>query len=96
MSVKRRAKIAADKPAREAHLLAFPYCEAKAAGAPGDCFGGLHIHEPLTRARGGDPGDPENMKTCCDWHNDAIGQVPEVKAWAEGESGFLLREEPRT
>ena len=64
------------------------YCEGHAAGAPGRCFGALHGHEVLTRARGGSITDPANIKTCCDWLNTALSQDPEVMAWGY-ENGFL-------
>ena len=64
------------------------YCEAKAAGAPGPCFGQLHRHEVLTAARGGSRTDPKNIRTVCDGHNTAISQDVETMHWA-CDNGFL-------
>lgn len=43
------------------------------------------VHEPLTRARGGDFLDESNCRCVCRIHHDEIGQEP---AWAY-ELGFL-------
>ena len=64
------------------------YCEAKAAGAPGSCFGRLHRHEVLTAARGGSRTDPKNIRTVCDGHNTAISQDVETMRWAY-DNGLL-------
>jgi len=50
------------------------FCEArvspKCSGRPD------HVHEVLTRARGGDPADPENVKVVCFWCHEWIHSFP--------------------
>lgn len=65
-----------------AKLPVLDYCEAKRAGAPRECFGALHLHEIVSRARGGSITDPDNMKTVCDEHNRLISQDADVMQWA--------------
>jgi hypothetical protein len=87
ISKKRARRITEEKPLRDAYLKAHRYCEAKRAGAPGACFGALHCHEVLSRAQGGSTGDPENLRSVCDFHNTAIAQDVETMRWAVG-AGF--------
>lgn len=63
-------------------------CEAREAGAPGECFGPLTLHEVLPRARGGSITDPENCRTVCAEHNRLISQDTETMRWAY-ENNFL-------
>ncbi len=65
---------AAAKPIRAAYRRWRPYCEPERLGASGACFGGLSVHEPWTRARGGPIDDPRNMATACMFHNTWISQ----------------------
>jgi hypothetical protein len=46
----------------------------------------VDVHEPLTRARGGDILDPENCRAVCRLHHDLIHANAE--AWIE-DLGFL-------
>jgi hypothetical protein len=46
----------------------------------------VDVHEPLTRARGGDILDPENCRAVCRMHHDLIHANAE--AWIE-DLGFL-------
>lgn len=82
MSAKKRQQIKDEKAARDAYLEAHPYCEGHAAGAPGVCFGALHVHEVITRARGGSTGDPANFKVLCDSLNTAVSQDVSTMRWA--------------
>lgn len=91
-SKKRIARDAKEKPIRQAYLAQHPHCEAEKAGAPGECYGRLTVHEVLTRARGGSTGDPKNMRVCCVAHNENISQDVETMRWAY-EAGFLLHAE---
>lgn len=46
---------------------------------PHECAGGLVGHEPLTRARGGDPCNPDHVLTVCDKAHRHLHAHP---AWA--------------
>lgn len=87
MPSKRAREQAAARPARQAQLAEFPYCEPKRAGMVGFCWLPLTVHEPWTRGRGGPLGDRRNMVTACTVHNDAISQ--EEQEWAYA-NGFLV------
>lgn len=89
VSAKRRKRNEQERQVRLAFLIAHPYCMAKEAGAPGECFASLHVHEPWSRARGGPTDDPRNMTTVCDFHNAQISQDAETMVWA-GENNFLV------
>ncbi len=82
-SARQAAKIARRVPARDAYLAQHPYCEAAREGAPGRCWGGLTVHEPWTKARGGPIDDPVNMRAVCSWHNTQISQHARTMGWAE-------------
>jgi hypothetical protein len=96
LSGKRRKQIEAERPIREEYLREHYYCEVRKAGAPDKCpplsveAGELHIHEPLTRARGGSTGDTANMKTACNWHNGWLSQTAEGLRWGL-EHRFLFK-----
>ena len=52
-------------------------CQAADLETPGvQCGGGLDGHEPLTRARGGDPLDPDQIVTVCRHHHRWIHANP--------------------
>lgn len=89
MSKKKLLQIADEKAVRQGYLEHHPYCEAQRAGAPGSCYGAIHVHEPWTRARGGPTDDPLNMRAVCDHHNLQISQDSETMQWAK-EYGFLV------
>lgn len=67
---------------RRAYLTAHPFCEAAKGGAPGVCFGELHVHEVVPRARGGDIADVTIFRAVCDHHNTAISQDVATMRWA--------------
>lgn len=75
---------------RDAQLREVSYCEARREGAPGNCYGGLTVHEPWTRARGGPIDDRRNMRTVCSQHNRAISQDADTMAWAY-EHNFIVK-----
>ncbi len=91
MPSKRAREQQAARPTRQAQLAEYPYCEPKAAGMDGGCYprgaGGLTVHEPWTRGRGGPLGDRRNMVTACRWHNEELTQ--NQQAWAEA-NGYLV------
>lgn len=58
-------------------------CQARAVVPEVGCGGGLDGHEPLTRARGGDPLDPDQIVTVCRFHHDWIGRE-QHQAWERG------------
>lgn len=88
VSARQAAKNAARKPVREAQLHRYPYCEGRAYRHV--CFGGLTVHEPWTRGRGGPIDDQRNMRTVCAEFNRRISQDAIVMRWAH-ENGFLVR-----
>lgn len=89
--------------ARRSHTFTKARCAAVAAAAARDgyscvarhlaplvaCGGPLDGHEPLTRGRGGDPLDVDNILTVCRSHHDHLHAHP---AWAESV-GLLKRQE---
>lgn len=79
ISKKRRAKITDEKPVRDLYLKEHPNCAAKELGG---CLGPKHVHEILTRARGGSTGDKENFATLCDYHNEQVSQDADTMKWA--------------
>ena len=87
MPSKRAREQEAARPARREQLAEYPYCEPKVEAMPGACFGALTVHEPWTRGRGGPLGDPRNMATACQFHNDEMTQGQQ--AWAEA-NGYLI------
>ena len=88
MSVKYALEVAEAKESRRDYLLEHNFCEARAAGAPGDCFGELHVHETLPRGRGGKITDRSLFKSVCDFHNERISMDVATMRWAES-AGFL-------
>ena len=89
ISARQAALNAARKPIARAQLLRFNYCEFKAAGGPGECYGNLSVHEPWSRGRGGPIADARNQVTVCFEHNRMISQNAETMRWAT-EKGFLV------
>lgn len=89
VSKKKRLQQNDERSIRRGYLEAHPYCQGHDDGAPGDCYGALHIHEPWTRARGGPTDDPRNMRTCCDFLNTQISQSYDTMVWAK-ENGYLV------
>lgn len=89
MPSKRAREQAAARPARQAQLAEYPYCEPKRAGMPGDCFPAmaLTVHEPWIRSAGGSLGDRRNMVTACPHHNDELTQ--NQRGWALAH-GYLV------
>jgi hypothetical protein len=96
MSDKRRAEI----PERQrvvAEVLARDGFKCRVAPFLPDlaCSGPLDGHEPRTRARGGDPLDPDQVVTCCRLHHDWIHTNPDEAtalgllehSWQEKEDG---------
>lgn len=73
---------------RRRYLEQHNWCEAERAGAPGKCFGELHVHETLPRSRGGKITDVSLFKTCCDEHNRMLSQDVETMRWGL-EHGYL-------
>lgn len=88
VSQKAAKKRAEAKPIREAYLEEHQMCQAAEAGAPGRCFGAVHVHEIRPRARGGDIADRSIFRSVCDHHNTAISQDAETMRWAY-RAGFL-------
>ncbi|MFA7296291.1 MAG: hypothetical protein WC211_03770 [Dehalococcoidia bacterium] len=86
-NAKRREKIEARKPVRAEQLARYPYCEAKAMEHR--CYGGLTMHEPWTKARGGPTDDLRNAVTLCAEANRLVSQDSRCMAWAE-EHGMLV------
>jgi len=87
---KRRAEeLKSEIPIRQAFMKGKTVCEAKGAGAPGDCFGPLQCHEPWSRARGGPTDDPRNFRCVCSTHNTNISQDVATMRWAWA-SEFLV------
>lgn len=60
-----------------------------AASGQHKCFGGLTIHEPWTRGRGGPVDDPRNWATLCAEANRGVSQSTGWMAWAQRE-GLLF------
>ncbi len=89
VSSQQRAKVAARKAPHAEQLRRYPYCEAERMGMPHRCFGGLTVHEPWTRARGGPIDDLRNMVTICAEGNRLVSQDAECMAWAEAH-GMLV------
>ena len=87
ISARQNAKQAARKPLREAQLRKYPFCEGRDYRHV--CFGGLTVHEPWTRARGGPIDDARNMVTVCAEFNRRISQDAAVMRWAT-LNGFLI------
>jgi 5-methylcytosine-specific restriction endonuclease McrA len=48
--------------------------ECQGAPRPHGWSTGLEVHEVITRARGGDPLDPDNCVTLCPWANNAVDE----------------------
>jgi len=92
VSAGKRDERASAKPVRQAYRRWRPYCEPHRMGAPGKCFGALHVHEPWTRARGGPIDDPRNMATACDFHNTWLSQSAGGIAFGD-EHGLLVSAE---
>lgn len=85
---RRAREQAAARPARQAQLAEYPYCEPRAAGMVGFCWPPpLTVHEVWPRGRGGPLGDRRNMVTACKVHNDALSQEEQEWAYAHG---FLI------
>lgn len=76
------------KPPWERQLRLYPLCEVRRL-RPHDCFGGLTVHEPWTRARGGPIDDPRNMVTVCAEANRLISQDADWIRWAT-DVGVLI------
>jgi len=55
-------------------------CRAAAFFPDMPCQGPLDGHEPLSRARGGNPLDPDEVVTVCRGHHDHIHAHPEESA----------------
>jgi hypothetical protein len=86
VSAKRRKLAPARKRCREAVILrSGGLCEAK--GFSWQCKGyGEHVHEKLTRARGGNPNDPDNCLYVCSICHDHI----HLRLAAAEAAGLLL------
>lgn len=62
-------------------LRRYPLCEVQRL-RPHACFGGLTVHEPWTRGRGGPIDDPRNMVTLCAEVNRLVSQDADWMRWA--------------
>lgn len=82
MSDKRQSTLAQRREVREQVIKRDQECRLKDHSP---CFGDLDVHEVLTRARGGDPLDPNNCVALCRTHHDFAHRNPK---WAE-EVGLL-------
>jgi hypothetical protein len=79
MSEKRRAerdlrRSATTEAFRRDHYL----CQASIIWPEVTCRGPIHAHEPLTRARGGDPLDPDEIVTLCSEHHTHVHLYPDL------------------
>ena len=81
---KARREAVAAAAARDGHT-----CVARHLAPHVPCGGPLDGHEPLTRGRGGDPLDVDNIRTLCRSHHDFVHAHPE---WAHSV-GLLKRRE---
>lgn len=72
-----------------AQLREYPYCEPKEEGMEHECFGGLTVHEPWTKARGGPQDNRRNMISACSEANRLMSQDAECMEWAYSH-GFLV------
>ena len=85
-STKCAKKLREAAPVRQAYLAAHPLCEFNWWLQVPNCRGrSEHVHEILTRARGGAIDDPSNFKALCDPCHDWVHAHP---AWSEAH-GFL-------
>lgn len=90
MAKKRAQKIKDERAVRVDYLSRHPFCEGHRDGAPGVCFGELHIHEPWPRARGGPTNDNRNMRAVDDHLNTQISQDADTMEWAYANN-YLVR-----
>lgn len=80
-SARRRTELAHEQLARRVAVSqAFARdghrCQAATRVPSVTCAGGLDGHEPLTRARGGNPLDPDQILTVCRAHHEWIHAHP--------------------
>lgn len=94
--LRRRTRLASASPRRLADMDARRACmevvrardaTCRATGMGGPCAGPLDGHEPLTRARGGDPTDPDQVILVCRRHHDLIHHADPARAH---ELGLLI------
>ena len=83
VSAKRRSTWARRRQVREEVLARDGGCVARTTVLSVACIGPVDVHEVLTRARGGDPLDPDNCVSLCRAHHDWTHREP-LKATALG------------
>lgn len=88
VSAKQARKQRSRKLPRERQIRLHPYCEVQRLRRH-ECFGGLTVHEPWSRARGGPIDDQRNMLTVCAEANRLISQDADWIAWATSK-GLLV------
>lgn len=77
MSSRRRADVAARaEVVRQVHERDRT-CQAAPVWPDVECGGGFDVHEPLTRARGGNPLDPDQCVLLCHFHHRAVHDNPD-------------------
>lgn len=86
MSEAKRAYLDSEKhQAVYAEALGDKFCVGHAAGAPGRCTERLTPHHILPRSQAGGQEAAERFPVVmlCDWLNDAVQSIPEVREWAK-------------
>lgn len=81
---------------RDLYLRAVPFCEFARLGIGTPCYGGLHVHEPWTRGRGGPIDDVRNMASACDRHNTDVSQDEDAAAFGYAHNLLVRRRHGET